>query len=491
MPNTLLYTVGNSDIKINDHHRFGDFLNTTKIVFSILERDKERAIVDQGFNLSAKETIQVTENTRSGLKTYYERLTNIELPILVPIMNGVMRDCHKKLKKVYLFGTEQKPPHDQDTIWAAEIMRLFIQDKYRILSEHITINKIDKSPFDYDQMGDYFAQFFEENSDLRKSVTNYISLTAGTPAETINIALRSMNLSVKYLYLPRDSRECKEVKLLSRLNRERYGSIIQELINNYQYGSAIGIVGESPYASNFQLLTLLEVMRKRLLFDFEGALKESRKLGVDKQSIRTRTLKYDLAELSQLNEQKILEELVYRVELSFRKKDYLEGIALLFSLIDNFLKYQFKASTGKKIEKVRGTFKEFNQFIQDHPYVEDKEKYIDAPNRPNLRKLLSLISENKSSINGIEEMNAFLDRLERPSEIEGRQICILDLRNLGPYAHGNMAVTEGMLRDIYSPFGAVGIINDLKKCIKPFCSSLADNPFDILNEIILGLLEIE
>jgi hypothetical protein len=484
MAYSLLYVVGNSDIKVNNYQRFGEFLNLTRDVWSILEKDEGIEIIDSGFRLSGEEKIQIDKEK--------EDLFGVELPLFIPIMNGVCGDCHTKPDKIYLFGTRQ--PHHQDTIYAAQIIKHFINKKYKISEDYIVIEKIEKNPSDYDQMADYFRDFFQKNSQLKNNVVNYISLTAGTPAETVNIALGSMDIGNKYLYLPHSSAQCKEVKLLSRLNRQKYASIIRELIKNYQYESALHIAEESPYGSNkksnIRLLTLLRVMRRRILFDFEGALKESRKMESTDQPIQNLT--NSLSSLSQLEEMKIIEELVYRVELSFRKKDYLEGIALLFSLIENFLQYQFTKSTGKKIEKINGRFGEYNAFIREKSYIEDKDSYIDKPNRPNLRKLLSLVSKyESSSIEGIETINDFIDRLEKPQRYGGSETSILDLRNNGPYAHGNTGVTEELLKKIYPPHGDEGIVYDLKRCIEPLCPSLTTNPFDIINGVMLGLLEAE
>lgn len=482
MAYTLLYIVGNSDVRINSHERFGDFLNTTRVVLGILKRSKEKEITDKGFRLPGKDKIQISKEVKGTKQTFDEDLTIIELPISVPIIQEVMRDCNTKPDKIYLFGTEQIPPHHQDTIYTAQIIEHFINEKYKIPLENIIVEKIEESPFNYDQMADYFAYFFQKNIDLKKNAINYISLTAGTPAETTNIALRSMDLSVKYLYLPRDSKECKEIKLLSRLNRQKYASIIQELINNYEYGSALDIARESPYGTNFQLLTLLEVMRRRVLFDFGGALKESKKIESTEKIIKG--LVNDLSDLSKLNEKKILEELVYRVKLSFNKKDYLEGIALLFSLADNFLQYIFRVSTGNKIEKHKGEFKEYDQFIHDRAYIKDKGRYLNKPNRPNLIELLSLISKNESPIEQIEEVNRFINRLERAEKIDEKEISIFDMRNHGPYAHGSMGVTEEFLKKVYPPYGADGIIDDLKECLKAISPRLTEKPFNTINNLI-------
>jgi len=485
---SLLYIVGNNDVKINGHQKFVDFHNTTQVTLDILKRAKGKKITEKGFILPGNDKIQISIEIKGTKQTFDEDLTTIELPIFVPIIQKVMQDCHAKPDKIYLFGTEQIPSYHQDTIYAARLIEYYITEIYKILSENIIIKKIEKSPFDYDQMAEYFAFFFKENQDLKNNAINYISLTAGTPAETLNIALASMDLSVKYLYLPRYSTKCKEVRLLSQLNRQKYASIIKELINNYEYRSALEIARESPYGSNFQLLTLLEVMRRRILFDFEEALKESRKIDVVDKIIRN--LVNNLADLSQLEEKKIIEELFYRIELSFKKKNYLEGIALLFSLVENLLQFQFKAATRKKIEKVNREFKEFNEFILEKSYIENKEKYLNNPNRSNLRELLALISRNESPIKGIDETNIFINQIERPVKINGKEISILDLRNRSPYAHGNMGITEDLLKKIYPPYGAEGIINDLKFRIRSICPSLSDNPFHIINDLIIKSLEI-
>ena len=107
----------------------------------------------------------------------------------------------------------------------------------------------------------------------------------------------------------------------------------------------------------------------------------------------------------------------------------------------------------------------------------------------NLRELLSLISKNEAPIGGIEQINSFINRLERPENVDGKEISILDLRNHGPYAHGKMGVTEELLKKIYHPYGADGIINDLKNCLKPSITPLNNNPFDIINELISIWLE--
>lgn len=490
MANALLYAVGNSDIKINSHQRFGDFLNTTGVVLDILKQSKEREITDEGFKLPRKDKIQISLEIKGTKQTYDENLTTLELPIFVPIMKWVMQDCHTKPDKIYLFGTEQKSPHHQDTIYAAQIIECFINEKYRMASENIIVKTIDESPFDYDQMADCFSRFFEENPDLKMNAVNYISLTAGTPAESINIALGSMNLYVKYLYLPHDgSKKCKEVKLLSRLNLQKYAALIHGLINNYQYGSALDIGQQSPHGSNSQLLKLLEVMRRRVLFDFEGAFCKCMNIESADQIIKG--LRNDLSDLSQQkNEKKRLEELVYRVELAFKKKDYLEGIALLFSLIDNFLQYQFKISTGKQIKRTKREFRDFNHFIQAKSYIKDKEKYLNNPNRPNLRELLSLVSKNELPIEGMKEINDFINRLEQPKEVEGNEISILELRNNGPYAHGNMGVTEELLEKLYQPYGARGIINDMKRCFRKTLSLQTENPFDSINTLLSKWLGI-
>jgi len=481
MAQSLLYTIGNSDIKINDHQRFEGFYDTTKEVLGLLKRDGEARITDKGFALSGKEVIPVKVTIKGSVESHEEPLETVEFPIFIPILTKVVKDSHKKPDRIFLFGTEQEPPDPQDTYYAAELVKLFASKRYRIACQNIMVMRVNEPPWDYDQMSDYFSRFFEENQHLKHNTFNYISLTAGTPALTTNIALRSMDLSVKYLYLPRGSGESKEIKLMSRLNRQKYESIILELIKNHQYGSAMDVVESSPYASHFKLLKLLDAMRRRMLFDFRGALEESRK--IDSSDVRIVELIDNLSDLCSQDEKKILEELAHRTELSFLKKDYLEGIAFLFSLVDNFLQFQLETSTGVKINKIGGEFKEFNEFILRKEYIAEKEKYLNLPTRPNLREILSLVSKDESPIEAIEDINDFIDRLEKPTKTNGKETSILDLRNKGPYAHGNMGVTEELLKGMYPPFGADGIVHDLKKRFSNRID-LSRNPFEIINNLL-------
>ncbi|RLB33315.1 MAG: hypothetical protein DRH11_09290 [Deltaproteobacteria bacterium] len=488
MAYSLLYPVGNSDLIVNDHQRFWNFFDTTKVVLDFLSSNEGVEVAEKGFKFTGKNRIPISISVRRHTEIHEEILHSVVLPILIPTIRKVMQDIHTKPDKVYLFGTYQNPPDRQDTIPAAKIAKQFLNQKYKIPLENIFVEEISLSPWSYDKMADYFRSFFEQTPELKLNVTNYISLTAGTPAETLSIALMSMDLSVRYIYLPRSSSESIEVKLLSHLNRDRYAAIIKELVDSYEYGAALKVTKESPYAPSLRLQALLEAMRRRMLFDFKGALEEIRKIAPTQKAIQM--LMTTLSALAQADKIKIMEEVFHRIELCFRKKDYLEGLALLFNLVDTYLQYQFYASTGYNIEKKKGEFEEFNQFISENRYIKDKDAYWNKPTRPNLRKLLALIDRNDRRIENIEEINSVIGRLEQPGKTHEKEISILDLRNHGPYAHGNIGVTEELLKEIYPPYGAEGIINDLRESFKTVFN-IGVNPFEEINRLITEWLNLE
>ena len=65
------------------------------------------------------------------------------------------------------------------------------------------------------------------------------------------------------------------------------------------------------------------------------------------------------------------------------------------------------------------------------------------------------------------------------------KISLLDIRNEGPYAHGSRGITEGLVKELYPPYGTTGLIEDLKNCMEIILNfKLDSNPFKEINEII-------
>jgi len=483
MARSLLYLVGSSDIVLNGYSRFNNFYETTKKALKIFQKTSNDKIQRgrYGFNFTIGEEIEIILQGRRKR----EPLSTIEAPIFGPLLEELRNE---EITHIYLFATQQTPPHFQDTLYAAKLLKHFAKTKQNLKNISIDIECITKNPSDYDLMANYFENFFEKKGDqLRRNVLNYISVTAGTPSEVVNLALTSMDLPVEYYYFDRVTHTARKTKLFQKLNRQNYASVLSGLVNSYEYESALRIAKESPFRDNFDILTLLEVMRRRILFNFYGALEESRKIHIDNDIISS--LRDTLSDLAQLDNKKLLAELFYRVELCFEKKDFLEGIPLLFSLLDNTLQYLFVNQTDIKIKKINGHFREFNEFIENNlklkKYLEkDKIKYKDNPSQVTLIKILNWLNKNSPS-KCFQELLAFRKKCEqRKSTLYGK-ISLMDLRNEGPYAHGSRGINEELLKQIYPPYGEATLMSDLKTCMELVLNSTLEiNPYKEVNRVI-------
>jgi len=483
MARSLLYMVGSSDIVLNGYSRFNNFYETTKKALRIFQKTPNDKIQRKryGFRLTTGEKIEII--LQDGRRKEY--LSAIEAPIFGPLLEELRNE---EITHIYLFGTQQPSSHPQDTLYAAELLKDFAETKQKLKNVSINIECIAENPSDYDLMANYFRDFFKENStQLKRNVVNYISISAGTPAEIANLALTSMDLPVEYYYLDRITHRATKTKLFQRLNQQNYASVLEGLVGSYEYESAMRIAKKSPFRGNPDTLTLLEVMHRRMLFDFDGALEESRKIYMDNNIVSS--LRNTLSDLAQLDTKKLLAELFYRVQLCFEKKDLLEGVSLLFSLLDNALQYLFTEQTNVRIRKIKGHFKEFNEFIENRPELKEcleKEriKYKDKPTQVTLIKILNWINKDAPP-KSFQRLREFWKRCNQKRPTSYGEISLLDLRNEGPYAHGSKGLNEELLKRIYPPYGEATLMNDLKCCAELILNSTLEiNPYREVNKII-------
>ncbi len=434
-----------------------------------------------GFSLTTEEGIEIIfQDERKK-----EPLFSIEVPIFGPLLEELRNE---EITHIHLFATQQTPHHHQDTLCAAELLKHFAKAKRNLENVPVDIERIVENPSDYDLMADYFRNFFEQKgAQLKRNALNYISITAGTPAEIANLALTSMDLPVEYYYLDQITRRARKTKLFQKLNQQNYVSVLNGLVKSYEYESALHIAKKSPFRGNSDTLTLLEVMRRRILFDFDGALEESREIHMDNKIISS--LRNTLSDLAQLDDKKLLAESFYRVELCFEKKDFLEGVSLLFSLLDSTLQYLFVNQTSVKIKKINGYFREFNKFIENNSklkeYLEkEKIKHKSNPSQLTLIKILNWLNKDSPS-EGFQEFLEFWRKCEQRRPTSYGEISLLDLRNEGPYAHGSKGINEELFKQIYLPYGEATLMSDLKSCMELILNStLEANPYTEINKII-------
>lgn len=495
MPKTLFYCVGNSDVIFNDYSRFGNFYETTKELSSFLDEELKECHAQkvklkrnrQGYDFQFVVREIKIPTKDAGLSSV--KVEKIEFPIFVPLMENLNKE---KLDKIYLFATEQEPANPQDTMYAASLIKTYANEKYNI--EDVEIIRITQNPSDYDLMAQFFTEFFEKKRDeIKNNIENFIALSAGTPAMITSVALNSIGLPVKYFYIMRKKpySEALEVNVFHQINLERYVVVIEPLIRNYEYTLASEVVKKSPLRSNFQLLNLIEIMDKRVSFNFKEAMKLIHECD---NELKEKLI--DISRLAQGEKNILWLEIFSQIEINFSKRDYLTGTAFIFSLMENIRNWFFEEKTKVRLKKVKDEFIDFNKYIEDNPCLKEhleKKKcgWRNSPNRVVLLEILNWINEKNP-----DELLAMALNFIKKVETQGQtssygKMSLADLRNKGPFAHGTTGISEELLKQIYPPYGKDGIITDIKDFLLNLCKFQGawHNPYDLINEEIIRLMK--
>lgn len=313
MAKALFYPIGNSDIQVNSHLRFERFYEVTQKLAQLL-KDEVKKCNGKLKRISQGQGIEF-QFIKEEIEDLQGKANTITFPIFAPLMEHLK---NRGIDSLYLIATSQQPsPQRQDTIWAAELIKIYAQQSYKI--SKVEIIKITNNPSDYNLMSKFFKDLFKQMfPEINTNLENYAFLTTGTPAMTTSIALNMVSLPVKHLYVSREDSKIYEVNVFSELNRERYIAIVTPLILNYEYGQAIKVIQQSPLRANFQLVNLLEVMKERVLFNFDKAMEL---IHLCQEELRKEFT--DLSNLAQKEEKAILLEFLALIELNFKKGDYL------------------------------------------------------------------------------------------------------------------------------------------------------------------------
>jgi len=482
MAKSLLYPVGASDIELSPHQNPSfNFFSLTKELWGKIKEDRIKL-------LGTKEGWLI-KNPGSKLKfNFLKEKRPEQILIKFPIFMHILREFRKEeLIDIYLFATYQNPPHEKDTFYAAKIMEKFIQQ--RLKAENIIIKKIKDNPSNYDKMTLFFKRFVDRHKkELENNSINYVSITCGTPAQISALALNVMDLPVSYIYISKKE-GLTYPKIFTRLNKRIYLNIIKELIGNFNYSSACEIAENSSLRNNSILLSLLKIMSKRALFDFEGALNAARDLK-DKEFL---FIAEELSNLARGDKASLWLELFYHFENAIEKKDFLEALARLFSLADYVLQCLFVSLTGVKIEKSKGHFSEFNKYIEDRKELKShlEKKRISWKDNPSQIVLAKIINFIKGEDKKIQRFMELIKDLEREKETDYGKLSLRRLRNSGPYAHGTKGINEKIMGQLFHPLSIKGFAEKIRECIKCICGKEPQNSFKVINKKLIEVLEKE
>ena len=497
MAKTLFYIPGTSDIYLytgkEEICRPSNFYSVTEKMWSIVKEGKIKGIKD-GWKIKIPQEVMIKTNVYSTEKKIF--VDKITLPILTTLVDEIR---NKGLTKVYLFATFQNPPHSKDTIYAAKILKKFIGE--RLKGVEVEIKEINKNPSSYDEMSNFFEEFIKlHRKELDRNAENFVCITTGTPAQVISLALSVMGLPVRYVYIS-ENRKPIYCNIFEKLNKKIYAALLYQLIDDHIYSSALNVAKNSPFRGNYEILAILETMRKRCLFDFENALLATRNIMSEELSF----LKEELSELTRENAIYLCLELFYRVENEFNKKNYLEAIASLFSLVDFMLQYIFVVITEKNgkipkyftVENVKNKFRDYIESNKELKRCLDRENIrYDLASQLALSKTINFILEKDKKFDEIRtwirKFMELVEELDKEKNTKYGKISLRELRNSGPYAHSTKGLNEELLNSLVYPLTVEGFIEEkVKKPLKGLCGKNMDNSFVKVNRFLKKILERE
>ena len=484
---SLLYFIGNSDIAVNGDNSFfkGKFREYTRKLHSSVTHSKIKSI-EAGFKVNEKE---------------------IQFPIFYSVIK-YLRKKDVKISTLYLIFTDQSPPYPQDTIFAKELLRIYCE---KILKEKILKGTeikeicISDPPSDYDKMAEFFEKKTQEiKSEIEKNFENYITVGPGVPATYLSLSLIMNEYNTKFLYPTRKEHsifpEVKEVKLFTSLKRKHSVEILKPIINSYQYKIAKKVLEKTDLRYLNDIKPLLEGFNFCLNDDFEEA---KEKLEYLPYEIKEKdTLRDFLNFVSNIlkGEKDAILDIYYKLEIKKLTSQYVEFIGILFNLKENLAKYIFENYFKVKLEKESGEFKKFCRFIERNEelkeHLDSKELNWKEPTTPVINAILSFFKEkediDESLKKKIETFLKFAHFLEEPKKVKGekKEITLLQLRNLGRYAHGIKGINEELLAKFHPTQRIEGILENIRDCLNSILEkSIPDNLYTQVNEFIIKYLE--
>ncbi|MBO9359926.1 MAG: hypothetical protein J7450_10255 [Thermomicrobium sp.] len=282
-PLTLLACVGNSDLTLD-----GAFLVTREHRGSAPSfRDRTRELLASAAGLS-------------------ERL---DAPLLRPLLTWARERPGAQLLRVVLLATDQDPPHQQDTVFAAQLLARWLTERFTSTGDRIEVivRTLRANPADYDQMYRAIGQVLRQLAPATAGPV-LVSLTAGTPAMTFALTVHALDRfgsECSFVYLPRNSQRPQELRLRRLLQRAASLADARRELERGEFGRAALLLQQAGVPRS--IWRLAEAADHRVAYHFEEAQSSARQALRDP---RTRPLAQEfLRELDELaTAQRILQE---------------------------------------------------------------------------------------------------------------------------------------------------------------------------------------
>ena len=409
----FLYPLGNSDIQFEDES--GKPFLLRKVNF----REETSKLY---MELVGKESIF----RRVGKDAFEINGRKLCFPIFIPFLLYAIEKEEVPPSKIFLFATDQERPdvNKQDTIYLAKILKDKIIPEICEDCAGVEIITINENPANYDDMGRFFMNFEENYRDrLEKAWSNYIQVTAGTPAMGMALlfALSKYPLRVFTIIKTEGIREAYYLKSL--IARE-YEASIERLLRAYSYSDALVALKNSPLRGRIGSIIEkpIEVMALRRTFSFGEAKKESEAISDDFEGKR-KFLRY-FSDMLEKPESRLIASFE-EFEIYLKKKEYHSACAAFFNFTDILAQIAFEKGTGSDIDR-------FEDYVEKEQITEGLMK----PFHPVYHNILTAIENLRKRGTFIEsEESGLLGELTQGGEIANMVKILRETRNKGPFAH--------------------------------------------------------
>lgn len=377
---------------------------------------------------------------------------SIELLLLDPVLRKI-REMFD-IGQVYLFYTEQSPPHRQDTKFIAHIVKSILCSRYDFDETSINLHAISKNPADYDEM---LKLYRAEVDNIPESADRvFVSVAGGTQQQNFSAMLESVarfKAKATMIYTSRKSEDAVECGVGYEIYKRMITQRVDILKEKKMYGVAAELAEEYGILDTNEI-KMLQAKGHRLLFDFESSQMLFNEVK-DKLPEHLEEIHSAIDELEKLKNKDryaLIHELYENMLVKWEQGAYVDVLGRLFRFEEAVLRFvvenEFNISTEKDENDLR--FKSDVSSNNDLKNFLDKNGInYDTPNRLCLFMMLRfLISKNPDRTN----LKIITDTIKKIKKLS-------DLRNAAIMAHG----FEGISRDrINALYDSDELIGDLK-----------------------------
>lgn len=481
----VLYTLGNSDIDINNEK-----LNKEKQNF----RTKTKEILDlskkNGFKFQSKDS-KLGFKIKDGSNTY-----EVSFPIFSSLISYLDSIPVKRNEiDYYFFYTDQKDEdhNNQDTLYLFELVKDLLKS-IGVKEEDIVGKRIDFNPADYSEVFKYFNKFIEDEGEKFKEDYKdiYLVLGPGTPQMNSGLLLSFTDFErARFLYIPKEEKP-RRINFPNVIRSKGIKESVINLINKFDYIAAYNLYETLPDPEEKKHIKILEALLHRINFDFDeayNAFNEYYKKYVHDDDNFLEKLKNVFEKLRDKDETELLKELYYKFAISIEAKYYLDAVGMLFRFDEEILKNATEKLLNVKINS-NNDFKEFREAVEKEKDLVEKLdangiRFRDSsPNRVVYKKIVDYFYK-KDKPSWLEKVIQSSESLEE--KLGGQDKSLVELRNKTPFAHGFEGASRKKITTIY---GEPEVLRrKLRECLKALDINVEDIndsnfPFRKINEYL-------